>query len=165
MAKGPAFDLTKELIIRSIKILDIVFITILYFLAGYGLAILLDAASEYIYGSDFSKKPRWVLIWEAVSQISVLTILSYIGRNIFQLVPFPLNGVSGFEHLRVKEVMSGGLLTMFATLFFYNLQNKLIYIRNYKNPSVNSPEISQIPLVKASLNSSVPTTSTPDLAK
>jgi hypothetical protein len=162
MVKGPAFDLTKEIVIRSIKIVDIVFITVLYFLAGYGLAILLDALSEYFYGSEFSKKSRLVLIWEGVSQISLLTVISYIGRNIIQAIPFPLEGVYGFEHLRVKEVMSGGLLTMFTTLFFYNLQNKLLYIRNYKNPSTNSPQTLENPLLNAI---STPSNLAKDLAK
>ena len=58
-----------------------------------------------------------------------ITICAYIARNIIQLIPFPLEGVYGFEHLKVKEVSSGALLTMFATIFFYDFQNKLMFIR------------------------------------
>ena len=49
-------------------------------------------------------------------------------KNIVELIPFPLNEIYGYEHLRLKELHSAAIFT-FAILYFQeNLQKKLKYL-------------------------------------
>ena len=127
--------LSKELAIKTIKVVDIIYISIIYFAIGFLLAFFLDLCSEKVYGFNYDLKSTVVLIGEVVSQVAALTVCAYFLRNLVQLIPFPFEGVYGFEHLRVKEVSSGALITTFGTIFFYDLQNKLQYIRQRAFPT------------------------------
>jgi len=126
---------SKDFAIKIIKVADIIYITILYFAIGFLLAFVLDLCSEKLYGFHYDAKSIVVLIGEVLSQMTTLTVCAYFLRNLVQLIPFPFEGVYGFEHLRVKEVSSGAMITTFGTIFFYDLQNKLHYIRERAFPT------------------------------
>jgi hypothetical protein len=67
------------------------------------------------------------LILEVVLHIWTIGVLVYIARNVVELIPFPLNGVHGFEHKRVKELSNAAVFT-FVTLFFQkNLRARMEY--------------------------------------
>jgi hypothetical protein len=119
----------RDAIFRVIKISDIAFITVCYFIVGYNMGFYIDTFFTNLYGTEYNTKSKNVLLIEVVSQIMFIGIASYIGRNIVQLIPFPLDGVYGFEHLRVKEVASGGFLTVFLVMFQYSMQDKILYIK------------------------------------
>jgi len=121
-------------VIPWIKVADIVFITTLCFIFGYILAFILDVCSETVYGSHYSTKSTWKLSLEVLTQVIALALGAYVARNWIQRIPFPLDGLYGFEHLRVKEVASAGWLTTFGTIFFYDLQNKLHFLRQRSFP-------------------------------
>jgi hypothetical protein len=121
--------LFKDFAVRGIKVIDIIYITIAYFAVGYGLAFFLDLCSEKLYGKQYDTKTTVALVCEIISEVTALTVLAYFARNLIQAIPFPLEGVYGFQHLRVHEVSSGELLIMFSTIFFYDLHAKLDFLR------------------------------------
>ncbi len=122
--------LQTEIIIRSIKIVDIAYITVLYFFVGFFVAVYSDKFFVHIFGTEDTDKTNAQLVYEIVIQLVCISILIYIFRNIVQLIPFPLNGVYGFNHFRVKEVSAASLLTITILLFSANFQNKLTVLRN-----------------------------------
>jgi len=120
----------KEIIIRSIKIFDIGFITTLYIVLGVILAIICDKYFSKFDKYEEEKKPIWQIILEIILYAWFIGIVVYFVRNLVPLIPFPLTGVYGFEHLKVKEVTSA---SAFLITFIYlqeNYQDKLKYLRS-----------------------------------
>ena len=116
-----------SLVFSSVKIVDIAYVTILYFVTGYMLSQIIDEKFKSIFKNYKTDSNRY-LLFQIVLQIAVLGIFSYIFRNIIELIPYPLNGVGGYDHLLLKELRGPGLLTFFLILFSYNLQNKITII-------------------------------------
>jgi hypothetical protein len=56
--------------------------------------------------------------------------MSYFIRNIIHLIPFPFEGICGFQYLRVKEVTTPSTVTLFLFIFQYKYQSKLSYIKD-----------------------------------
>jgi hypothetical protein len=123
-------NLQKEAVIRSIKMLDIGLLNVIYFTIGYFLSWVVN---KIYYNFDHNNKPNKVLVFlEVCTQIFIIGLLIYIIRNIIQLIPFPLEGIYGFQHTRVKELHSGGIALAFGVFYAQeNIKEKLNYIFNY----------------------------------
>lgn len=120
----------KELIIRSIKVLDIGYITALYLILGIILAKLCDAVFGEFNESKEEKKPIWQIVVEVCLYAWFIGVVVYIVRNLVPLIPFPLNGLYGFEHLRVKEVTSASAFLVTFVTFQENYNKKLKYLHS-----------------------------------
>jgi len=109
-------NLKKEIIVRGIKLLDIGYITAIYSLLGIFLAKVCDKINGPFDKEKEDKKPIWRILVELILYLWFIGIVIYIVRNIVPLIPFPLDGVYGFKHILVKEVIHA---TMFSITFFY----------------------------------------------
>jgi hypothetical protein len=121
-------DLKTEIIVRSIKIFAISYFLVLAFIFSYITATYIDNFFDYIYGNNYDSKSINILYLEVLSQIIGLAIMSYFIRNIIHLIPFPFEGIHGFQYLRVKEVIAPSTVTLFLFIFQYKYQEKLSYI-------------------------------------
>jgi len=120
--------------ITFIKLIAIIYVTIIYAIGGLIITISTD---KYIIKPYYDKsegaeekittKRHFI---ETVIILSILGIFTYIGRNILQLIPFPLEGLSGFKYMRVPEVISGGILGWTIFVFSSTLSNKIKIIHN-----------------------------------
>lgn len=117
----------KELVIRSIKMLDIGILTIIYFTVGYFSSWLINKIYYPFDPAEPHSKP--LLFLEVCAQLFVIGILVYIIRNLVQLIPWPLEGIFGYEHKRLKEFASGGVALMFGVFYAQeNIKDRLTYI-------------------------------------
>jgi hypothetical protein len=111
-----------------IKSLAIVYITVIYAVGGVWLAAFADRKILRSYyhttaeDEEISTKKHFM---ETIIALSVLGVLTYIGRNVLQKIPFPLDGVSGFDYMRVPEVITGGLLGWTVIIFSGVLDKKI----------------------------------------
>jgi hypothetical protein len=121
--------LKKEAVIRSIKMLDIGILTILYFTLGYIVSWL---TNKIYYNFDPNTAPmKFLLFLEVCGQLFVIGILVYILRNLINLIPFPLEGIYGYQHSKVRELYSGGIAIAFGVFYAQeNIKEKLNYIFN-----------------------------------
>jgi hypothetical protein len=131
--------LKKEIIIRSIKIIDIGYIIAIYLILGVLGAKLCDKYLGVFDEDKEEKRPLYKSIIELILYFWFLGVVIYIVRNVIPLIPFPLDGIYGFDHLKVKEVTSGATFT-FAFLYFqvyYQKKIKYIFSKLDKNKNIN----------------------------
>ena len=121
-------DYKKEIVIRSIKMLDIGYLTILYFIVGYSISNQFNKLFNEFYIND--KHDKYKLMLELCSQLFILGILVYIIRNLVQLIPFPLNGIYGYKHNKHKvHELTENIGLNFGVFYAQkNLDLKLKYI-------------------------------------
>jgi len=120
-----------------IKILAIIYSTLIFVFGGLFITCLLD---KYIFkyfhditDNEINKKTTFKHFAETSLLISILAIFSYFGRNILQNIPFPLDGYYGFEYLRVKEVSSGFFILYILLNFSVVLNRKISILKNRLN--------------------------------
>lgn len=118
----------KELIIRSIKIIDIGYITVIYVMLGIILARLCDKHFGKFDEKKSKKKSIFQHMFELIFILWFIGVIIYIVRNLVPLIPFPLDGYYGFKHLKVKELTSATFFTISFMYFQVYYQNKIKYI-------------------------------------
>ena len=131
----------KELTIRSIKILDLGYTSIIYIIPTFYVSIILN---KYLFPKinlnkeipDEEKTTEDLLI-ELCLCVALIGITSYILRNVLQLIPFPLQGVNGYDHMKVKEVMSGQWITLVLFRFSTHMINRLVILQKRTTGSNN----------------------------
>ena len=135
------------LIIRLIKICDLVFLSILLFSSALCISVFLNYLVRHIFsfeinalntaymeeatGADLKKPlvpitPAFII--EIIFRIAGITVLSYIFRRFIQMVPFPLDGFFGYKHRKLQELYSISLLTTLTFFFQNKLKNDASYI-------------------------------------
>jgi hypothetical protein len=117
--------LSDDILMRSIKIVDIGYITILYVTLSLVCAMAVDKVMGEFDEKTESKKPLWRLTLEFILIIWLYGVLIYVVRNLIELVPFPLDGYHGFSHKKVKELGSAMVFTFTFVLFSKHLKAKL----------------------------------------
>jgi hypothetical protein len=118
----------KEIIIRSIKLIDIGYITTIYLILGIILAKVCDKYFGKFDEEMEQKKPLIQSILELILHLWLISIVIYVVRNLVSLVPFPLNGIYGYNHLKVKELTVATTFSIVFIYFYEYYQMKVKYI-------------------------------------
>jgi|688.fasta_scaffold1487104_2 hypothetical protein len=105
---------------RFVKILDIGYTTLLYFV----LAIVIASLMDILYGKYDTEREKQKSVTrktlDLVGMIWLNGIIIYVVRNIAALIPSPFNGLYGFQHNRLKELDSA---YVFDFVLIYNQPN------------------------------------------
>ncbi len=129
-------NIKKEVIIRSIKILDIAYIFSVYAISGFFFSLLLDKIFPIYDEKKYKTYSKTKIIAEICLQFAAIGIIVYMIKNLFELVPFPFEGVYGYEHKKVKELDTALPLTYTILYFQKSLKDKLMYLSTlyFKTP-------------------------------
>lgn len=111
----------------AIKIIAIVYSSILYFLGGTLLSVMLD---KIVPDTEPNNKSSLKLFLEIAGIISLIAIGYYIIRNMIQYIPFLLDKQYGFTYSLLKEA-SGGVIISYI-LFTYQDKLKAMMIELQK---------------------------------
>ena len=111
--------LKSEVRFRFIKIMDIGYMVILYFIFGIFLSKITDKLFGGYSQEELKAKSTLRLIMELLVTIWFNMVLFYVARNIMQVIPSPFDGLYGYEHSRLKEVTNTAILGL-TYLYFQN---------------------------------------------
>lgn len=105
-----------EVIIRSIKCFDISLIGIYYLILGIVFAMVLNELfKETKKEKEKLKRSLPNLLLKLLVQTSLIMLSVYAMRQIVKRIPFPLDGVCGYEHTRIKEI-NGAVILAFVVI-------------------------------------------------
>jgi hypothetical protein len=119
---------TTEIVIKLITIINLGFIVILYLLLAFFFSKLIDKIEEPDNLEIIKKKPIYMLILEIILFFWMVSIILYIVWNITPMIPFPLDGIMGYDHLKVKELHLASLFTFILFFLQKNYKLKLDYV-------------------------------------
>ena len=112
------------------KIIDIGLVTVYYFVFGLLFSWGVDSILGKFDEEDYKELTTFRILIEVLLQLFLIGIIIYILRNIVGAIPFPFEGVGGYEHRRLKE-LDGGVVLAFVVIFFQkNLNDKLLYLKD-----------------------------------
>jgi hypothetical protein len=124
------FDYKKEIVIRSIKIFDIGYITAIYLILGVILAKFFDKKLFKFNQKNEDKKSTSQIVFELIIYSWIIGVVLYVVRNVIPLIPFPLDGIYGFDHMKVKEVTGANAFLVTFVYFLEDYQTKLKSLYN-----------------------------------
>ena len=114
-----------EALIRAIKCFDITLLGCYYLLFGLVAAVAIrrvcdarkrESEREKGNGDDaLATMPMSTLLVRIVARTCLIALAVYFTRITVKKIPFPLDGVGGFRHARVKEI-NGGVIIAFAVI-------------------------------------------------
>ena len=107
--------------------LDIGYVTVLYFLIGLLAAKAFDAFYGKFDSDKYEKEGMWTLLGDILLHLFAIGVVAYILRNIVGAIPSPFHGVAGFDHERLKELEGGFVLDTVLILFQIHLMEKIAY--------------------------------------
>lgn len=113
------------------KMLGISYVTVLYFFLGLGIAKAFDKLygefDKSRYENDGAKESLVWLAADILFHIVLLAMVFYLMRNVVERIPFPLEGLGGYQHHRLKELEGGPILEFVGLFFQRNLKKKTTY--------------------------------------
>ena len=115
----------REALFRLIKLADIGYIVIIYFVIGI---LLTKLSNQFIVFDDpknDKKKSTLRLSFEIICIILMIIVIYYILRNIVELIPSPFHGLYGYDHYRLKELNGVAVLGVTYIYFRDMISNKL----------------------------------------
>ena len=116
----------RDLCMRGIKIIDIAYISILYFGMSFACAKATDTYFGRVIPEIEQQKPFWQMTAEAMGAVCLFGVVYYLIRNVVERIPFPLDGYMGFSHNLVATASSSRSVFSLVYLFFSDyLRTKL----------------------------------------
>lgn len=90
-------------------------------------SIVFSISVEYVLIDIFGRTPKntFLLVIEIFLYASLIMIISYVIRNIVELIPFPFDKMYGYNHKRIGELKGGVIFAFAIILFMKNFKKKL----------------------------------------
>lgn len=120
--------LLQDFLIRTNKMIDIGFITTIYFILG---AIVANMITKYQTEFNNKEQDKRTVIKSSLSLILLIWIngvLIYFARNLVELIPYPFDSYFGFHHNKVKELGAATAFTFVLLYYQPNLNKMMKYL-------------------------------------
>lgn len=120
--------LLQDVLIRTNKMIDIGYITAIYFIFGAVVANIITKLQTEFTNEDEDKR---TVISSSLSLILLIWmngVLIYFARNIVELIPYPFDTFFGFHHNKVKELGAATAFTFVLLYYQPNLNKTMKYL-------------------------------------
>lgn len=120
--------LLQDFLIRTNKMIDIGYITTIYFILG---AIVANLITKYQTEFNNKEEDKRTVIKSSLSLILLIWIngvLIYFARNLVELIPYPFDSYFGFHHNKVKELGAATAFTFVLLYYQPNLNKMMKYL-------------------------------------
>jgi hypothetical protein len=118
----------QDILIRSNKMIDIGFITTIYFILG---AIVANIITKFQTEFNNKVEDTKTLLSSSLSLVLLIWVngvLIYFARNIVELIPYPFDNFFGFHHNKVKELGAATAFTFVLLYYQPNLNSMMKYL-------------------------------------
>jgi len=130
MSLEKKMPLLQDVLIRLNKMIDIGFITTIYFIMGAIVANMITGYQDKFDSKESDKNTLLKNILSLVILIWINGVLIYIARNIIEFIPYPFDNYFGFQHKKVKELGAATAFTFVLLYYQPNLNNMMKYLKN-----------------------------------
>ena len=120
--------LLQDFLIRTNKMIDIGYITTIYFILG---AIVANMITKFQTEFNNKEEDKRTVIRSSLSLVLLIWIngvLIYFARNLVELIPYPFDNFFGFHHKKVKELGSATAFTFVLLYYQPNLNKMMKYL-------------------------------------
>jgi hypothetical protein len=120
--------LLQDFLIRTNKMIDIGFITTIYFILG---AIVANMITKFQTEFNNKVEDTKTLLSSSLSLVLLIWVngvLIYFARNIVELIPYPFDNFFGFHHNKVKELGAATAFTFVLLYYQPNLNSMMKYL-------------------------------------
>jgi hypothetical protein len=118
----------QDILIRGNKMIDIGFITTIYFILG---AIVANIITSFQTEFNNKEEDKRTVINSTLSLILLIWtngVLIYFARNLVELIPYPFDTFFGFHHNKVKELGAATAFTFVLLYYQPNLNKMMKYL-------------------------------------
>jgi uncharacterized membrane protein len=112
----------------TVKLIDIGITYTYFFVVG----LIMGKVFDYIYSdlldeseTDWKTYPIGLFTLNILFHFFLVGVSVYLIRNIVSAIPYPLDGMAGYQHHRLKELGGGAVLIFMIFLFQKNLTEKV----------------------------------------
>jgi predicted PurR-regulated permease PerM len=120
----------KDILFRLVKMADIGYVTVLYFLSGFIVARLIDTYLNKYDKKVEDKKSTLMLLVEVIFFLWINGMVIYIIRNMIELIPSPFENIYGLKHGLLNELKYAPLLEFTLLYYQVHLTDKLKNLYN-----------------------------------
>ena len=118
----------EEIVHQSVKMIDVGYIFVIYFVCAIGLAMLVDKIFGTFKPENYNKESNLRITLELLLSIMIFGILCYMMRELINIIPYPLNNVEGHAHKDMKELSSPWI---FGVVFFFSCSNMSDRVKHF----------------------------------
>ncbi len=107
-----------------VKTLGVAWVGVLCFVFAFIVSRFID---NYTPKLDKSK-PKWQTFIEVCLQFGIIGVIVYLSRVFIKKIPFPLDGLQGYEHSALGELRSLPLMVFIFMFFQVKTHEKMKYL-------------------------------------
>ena len=130
----------QDILIRGNKMIDIGYITTIYFILG---AIVANMITNFQTEFNSKEEDKRTVINSTLRLILLIWtngVLIYFARNFVELIPYPFDTFFGFHHSKVKELGAATAFTFVLLYYQPNLNKMMKYLSvRWKNTFEGRP--------------------------
>jgi hypothetical protein len=125
------FNIPKEIIL----LIAIFYITVFYVIFGIYVITLLDeySVTSLFMHADDKHDSFFISVLELAGIVGITACIAYVGKILIESIPFPLDGLYGFNYIEFIEKNTGHVLFIFLFGFSAIIFNKMEQIKDKLN--------------------------------